>query len=60
MAKKTTKTKAGRPPTERDRRHVAFDPDIAEKMDRIADKEERNFSNQINLALREWLKNRKK
>lgn len=58
MDTKTT-GKQGRPTNGRVRRHVYLDPDINKKLDEISEDEERGFSNQVNLALRAWLKSRK-
>lgn len=58
--KQDTKGKPGRPATGRIRRHIVFDPDILLAIEKKAEKEGRNFSDQLNFMLRNLLKGKRK
>lgn len=39
---------------------ITLDPDIAEKIKKMAEDDDRNFSQYINMILREWIKAKQK
>ena len=42
----------------KNRYSITLDEDIAEKIKRLAEEDDRSFSQYINMVLRDWLKNR--
>ena len=39
---------------------ITLDEDIAEKIKKMAEEDDRNFSQYINMVLREWIKSKQK
>ena len=42
----------------KNRYSITLDEDIAEKIKRLAEEDDRSFSQYINMVLRDWIKNR--
>lgn len=42
----------------KDKRSITLDTDVAKKIDEIADKEDRSFSQQVNKILKDYIRDR--